>query len=358
MTAMWCGGDVFYSKTMINKNKTIMKKKYLSKAVLIVSVASLLLNSCSNDLFDFEMNDSSTQTNYYVFDNLRESDFPKTWEQQLEFSKQEHGINRGENAILLNSYSILETINTEGKIRTTIDEMFSDSMGIAIQGFDGTKIFMISDYCSYYKDLDYDIFGEIKTCLDTLITVGMKIVKLNWKQKNSYYNTIAIVSDSLNRVVYDNIASNTRINEKKDLIRSMMSGGLRGITPTKEDHNDGSRTQITTVSDKFIDANTNTGWEYNIVMSSTYNSEGKLISLPQPSATYRMYGTYGCKAECKITSGTVNESYGASFVYAWGYASGHPVSISYNSGSYTINGADVSDTRGAYHTFNSNYVSN
>lgn len=306
-----------------------MKKGFLSFAIITMGVASIVFSSCSNDLFDMDDFDSANQMDFIVVDNLRLSDMPKNWKSQFEFAKHEHGINRGENAILLVDYHYLEALDSEHKIDNIINEMFSEEMATVFETKDGNKIVNLGEY---YNSLPSDAntpFDKTKAHLDSIIIEGMHAFELTWKQNDAYYHSIAIVQDDeqKNCVFYDNIGIFTSIINRGKNTRSTLLGKMPNAITFREQIEDEYRQELY-IHD--YDQNTFGGrnWEYQIAVRSTFNSSGTLVE-SRVACSANADNGWDCSSCCQKIAGTEYQNDYAKYIYAWAYCYG-TVSITVN----------------------------
>lgn len=306
-----------------------MEKVYLSFANITMGVALIAFSSCSNDLFDMDDFDSAYQMDYVVVDNLRLSDMPKNWKSQFEFAKQEHGINRGEDAILLVDYDYLEVLDSEQKIDSIINEMFSEDMATIFETRDGYRAINLG---AYYNSLPSDAntpFDKTKSHLDSIIYQGMHAFKLTWKQKDTFYRTIAIVQDDEQKscVFYDNIGTFISIIKREKNTKATLLGKMPNAITYREQIEDEYRQELY-IHD--YDQNTFGGrnWEYQIAVRSTFNPSGTLI---ESRVNYSANADNGwdCSSCCQKIAGTEYQNDYAKYIYAWAYCYG-TVSITVN----------------------------
>lgn len=308
---------------------------------LLFGTLFLSFFSCTNDVFVSVGSENDEEPESFIVDDLKKTDLPKTWQSQLDFAKSEHGTNRGDSAILLVDYNVVGIIETEEQRSSVVKQIFSDSMSISqpfgdIESFYLIEIGELLERCGG-NDI---VISGMKHSVDSLVQIGMKTVRVTWKQFDRLFNTIAIVSDERNRVIHDNVASLTSINERNQNGATSLSPFMPRTMSFSENPSGGAIIHNTTMADSYIDATGQTCWSYSISMTSIFGPDGLLVSEPHTEASFGYRGVWSCCARSQAIGGIVGETNHANYIYAWGHSQRNVVSISFNNYSYEVNGAE------------------
>lgn len=308
---------------------------------VLAGVLTFSALSCTNDSFVTVDWESQDDEEFFVVDKLRSIDLPNTWKSQLDFARSEHGTNRGDSAILLVDYSVIGVIETEEQRSSVVKQIFSDEMSISQPVFNN-KRFCLIEIGELLEDCGGNdiVISGMRHSVDSLVQVGMKTVKVTWKQFDKYFNTIAVVSDKTDEVIHDNVASLTSINDRDVKGATSLSPFMPRTMSFSENSSGGVVIYNTTMADSYVDATGQTRWSYSLSMTSIFGPDGLLVSDPHAESSFGYSGVWSCCAMCQAVGGILGQTNYASYAYGWGYSQRNVVSIRFNNYVYEVNGAE------------------
>ena len=177
-----------------------MKKLYS----LIISL--IVFCSCNGELFSDLQSDSSEICPIAG----------KTWQEQLDESIKTK--TKSDKDIYLNGYTYKGKINSRKEISKILSDMFSESSAIvhytdsSLLNYEIVSIGSLMQSSSMIKN--NDVYGNLKSKLQTIVKEGMELVELEWVYKGEIYYSTAIASNEYGGIIYDNIG--TYIIKEKD----------------------------------------------------------------------------------------------------------------------------------------------
>lgn len=244
------------------------------------------------------------------------------WEEQLDNVIALSTKSGDQDALILKSYSLRETVNpmSESDFDVVLTEMFDDDADFAF-GTVSSPVFVkvadvkqpLGDNSSSYSSTDY------------LRDNASGVLDLTWEYKGNEYKSIALVSDDKG-FLYDNIGCNI-----------MMEPCINSYEiPEPVD-----TTALTSVTESFYVGNSRYGlwgnvlYSYEISVNSTFDLSGYLIDIDARAAHDSGFG-WSCDAQVISKRADLYTGKYHEFSYAYAYSSKVSVTLTYNGTGFSI----------------------
>ena len=295
-----------------------MKKLYS----LIISL--IVFCSCNGELFSDLQSDSSEICPIAG----------KTWQEQLDESIKTK--TKSDKDIYLNGYTYKGKINSRKEISKILSDMFSESSAIvhytdsSLLNYEIVSIGSLMQSSSMIKN--NDVYGNLKSKLQTIVKEGMELVELEWVYKGEIYYSTAIASNEYGGIIYDNIG--TYIIKEKD--NNTMQISVQPLIKTRSESGNPS-VKTFTLSYRAENYFGMFIYEYDITCKSYFNASGILTDRETHAYSNSALG-WECEAEIKSISGEINVSNYHEFAWAYAYGLNCSITIGWNGSSYVING--------------------
>lgn len=298
---------------------------------ILLIIATIGLVSCSADEVIDDINSTSLES-------LR----PNTWQAQVEYGKRNNQITRsdtGKEMPCLVQERYLGQIKSQSEIDVLIEELLADDAVTVLYTIDYSDfdILQVKDVKEAAKELKIsDPFQGLKSKLNTQITVGMELIKLEWLFKGKMYNTTAIASNDLGGIIYDAIGSAVIAKRESDIQsnKTMQQNSLPFLKTRSENN---ANMQVFHIFDTGYSMLGFTLWSYDINVRSLFNAAGVLSDRSVNGRGSSHDLLWSCKAEAKSISGVLNSDKYHEF--AWGYVYGMgSISLTFGGSGFTVSG--------------------
>lgn len=136
-----------------------------------------------------------------------------TWQEQIEYAINYSDTTQGDVCpIKLRGYKRAGKIGSEKEKKRIIENMFSESSCIALKNGNGKLRYGIYNIGTVLGTLNEEKrkasnFGYLKERLAEVVKPGMKLLRLEWEYNKQTFYTTAIVSNTTNRIIYDNVGT-------------------------------------------------------------------------------------------------------------------------------------------------------
>lgn len=299
-------------------------------AILFSVMTGVVLVSCTDGVFTDNVDNTSL-----------ESLIPDTWQAQVEYGKNNNLNTRSDVDMELPRLvqeTYLGKIKSQAEISQLIEELFADDAVTVLYTIDYSDfdILQVKDVKDAIKKLGAaDYLEEIKTRLNTRVTVGMDLIKLEWSFRGKKYYTTAIASNNLGGIIYDAIGSAIIARRESDTQSMLQQENVVPVLKTKSENNESIQrfyrgdTGYSLLGSKL--------WSYSIIVRSKFNGAGILCDKDLEAEGLSHDFLWSCKADAKTLSGELNRDTYHEFAWGCVYGMGS-VSLSFGGSGFTVSG--------------------
>ncbi len=297
----------------------------------------------------------------------------RKWEEQIH-NAMKNKTRSGSSSLVLTSCEEKNTITSYAELEEAIEQIFADDSNIAIQNpidysFVITPIGQISKISYDFTELKEEvlILGSDKLQDEK----NLRLLELKWDYNDSTYSSRALVADE-EGILFETIGYFVAIKEKgNDKAIKRMKTRSENVNDdpwsdpddpwgNPDDDSDNPPTDNPTLpsessvtkhfskSDYSLNIFLQKIYSYDITCSSTFNSEGILISRTTNAKSQSVSG-YQCSAGIQTISGTMNTDTYHEFAWAYQHGSNISVSLSWNGTGYSIGGGGTSESGSETH---------
>lgn len=255
-----------------------------------------------------------------------------TWQEQVKCARKET-LAKSSNGITLIGFTYRGKIRNQEQILELHKLLFADTVDVVVNTGGNYAVASVKSVRDMCRNINYDPFKHLELQLDTMITLGVDVIDLEWSYKGRTVYSTAIASNEKGGILYDHIGNKIVTSKRQPRKKKTVSN--KDLLKTKSEEGDSNREVITEMSDnggynlwgKLV-------WEYYIFCRSVFDSEGILCDRFTHTRKHAE-GGWSCDAKIQSIGGEVNVSKYHEFAWAYAYGENITVSISWDGSGFT-----------------------
>lgn len=309
---------------------------------LLLSIVVLFFVSCNADVF---LDSESPRLDETV-------PFSTTWQDQLEYAKNNNNVTTrsSTNEIYFVGHTYNGKINTKNQISELLEQLFADDADIAMYldslNFEIVPLKIIRQKA---QSMGVDDPSEtLKHQLDSVIKVGMDIIKLEWRYKGKTFYSTAIASNDKGGIIYDHIGHMIIVPGSHQSQAREVKSDVKAIK-TRSEGGGVTERSFVLQNDGGYNVFGDLVWEYTISCSSFFSSDGILCNRSMVALSDSSLG-WSCDAKVQTINGDIGSSKYHEFAWGHAYRSLLSASVEWSGIGFTISSGSTGATGSLVHS--------